>query len=199
MTKQNQPVQSGDTFIAYIDDYTTCVGIIISIEARKARTLILGYMETRTNSQRDDVFGQQFQHGFPSYLTITCEHILPYDFALERDLCRQRNSDWWKTTSRPCYSNLVARHFRPQRLRELQYIDAALHILAGGTIDDYKSFGRPIADETFLTLWAVLYVWFPDKVAEPPTKRRVRGYSNINYQIELGQGENGPTIKRIST
>lgn len=127
----DQPVQSGDTFIAYIDDSASCVGVVIGDgnDEMDFKTLVLGYFKEISNSTRRDVFEEPFPYTFPGYLEIAKRRVVPYDFELEIALCKARNSAWWKSLQAPCYTNLVGKHFRPSKIQELQYIDMAKHIL----------------------------------------------------------------------
>lgn len=177
-----RPVQPGETFIAYIDDTTRCVGVVVgeSENQRDWETLVLGYFSTR--SYGEDVFAPPFPFTFPGYLAIEKRRVVAYDFKLEISLCKARDSAWWKSLEPPCYTNLVAQHFRPRQVQELQYIDMARQILKGKSIDEFKSFGH-WSDTTFLKLWAVLYRRFPEQVKHPPRERDGKndnGYHTID-------------------
>jgi hypothetical protein len=175
--------QPGDTFIAYIDDATHCVGVVIreDNDNRNWLTLVLGYFTEKPWGK--DVFGSPFPYTFPGYLAIMKKNVVPYDFEREISLCKMRDSAWWKSLEPPCYTNLVAQHFRPRQLKELQHIDMARHILKGRAIDTIKSFGY-WDEETFLRMWAVLYIHFSEQVVRPPKQRDAKN-SNVFYTIDL--------------
>ncbi|MCA9359295.1 hypothetical protein KC926_03765 [Candidatus Kaiserbacteria bacterium] len=179
-----QPVQPGDTFIAYIDDTTRCVGVVIAEndDGRDWRILVLGYFTER--SYGENVFAPPFQFNFPGYFEIEKRRVVPYDFQLEINLCKARDSMWWKSLEPPCYTNLVAQFFRPRQVQELQYIDMARQILKGRDIDGFKSFGL-WSDTTFLKMWAVLYRHFPNQVKRPPRERDDKNSSNGYHTIDL--------------
>jgi hypothetical protein len=180
-----KPAQPGDTFIAYIDDDTASVGVVIETDEdeRKWKTLVLGHFKDERRGSGRDVFLPPFPYSFPGYMAIMKLKVVPYDFKLEIALCKTRDSAWWKSLGAPCYTNLVAKHFRPRQLQELQYIDMARHILQGKDIDSFKSFGY-WSEETYLKMWAVLYRHFPRVVAQPPRERDVCS-SNVYYTIDL--------------
>jgi len=161
-----KPVRSGSTCIAYIDDSTCNVGVVTREHADKVEILVLGHFTDRSNVGLD-VFAPPFPYPFPSYRTVRRECVMSYDFKSEIALCKARASAWWKSQTPPCFPNLVARHFRPTHMTELQYIDATHHILRRGGINDFKGFGR-LDEEVFLMLWAVLYGIFPSKTQKPP-------------------------------
>lgn len=181
----DRPVQSGDTFIAYIDDSASCVGVVIGDgnDEMDFKTLVLGHFKEIHDSTKRDVFEEPFPYTFPGYLELPKRYVVPYDFELEIALCKARNSEWWKSLQAPCYPNLVARHFRPSKLEELQYIDMARQILQGKYIDDFRSFAY-WDEETFLKMWSVLYLHFPEKVKRPPRERDSK-FSNVYYLIDL--------------
>ncbi len=187
--KASPSARSGDTFIAYINDDTAIVGVVIGEDdgdGRGFKTLVLGHMKERRVSSSTDVFAPPFQYTFPGYMSVQKRRVVPYDFKLEIALCKARDSAWWKSLDGPCYTNLVARHFRPQKLQELQYIDMARFILEGGNIDTYKSFGH-WSDRDFLRLWAVLYRHFPEKVKLPPREyddNNSNGFHAINLESD---------------
>lgn len=180
-----RPVQPGDTFIAYIDDSTCCVGVVVEedTDERKWKTLVLGHFKEERYESRRNVFSHPFPYTFPGYLAIMKDQVVPYDFKSEIALCKVRDGAWWKSLGPPCYTNLVARHFRPRQLQELQYIDMAKHILRGGSIDNFKSFAHR-DDVTFLRMWAVLYRHFPNETTRPP-RERDSDMSNLYYTVDL--------------
>ncbi len=191
--KANTPAQPGDTFIAYVDDETAIVGVVTeegSEDGRDFKALILGHLKEHRASGSIDVFAQPFQYTFPGYMSVQKRRVVPYDFKQEIALCKARDSAWWKSLDAPCYTNLVAKHFRPRQLQELQYIDMARFILSGGDIDTFKSFGH-WSDRDFLRLWAVLYHHFPEKVKLPPREHdddNTNGFHTINLE------KNPPTV-----
>ncbi len=180
------PVQPGETFIAYIDDTTRCVGVVVgeSENQRNWETLVLGYFTTRNYGK--DVFAPPFPFTFPGYLAIEKQCVVAYNFELEISLCKARDSTWWESLQPPCNANLVAEYFHPRQVQELQYIDMARQILKGKSIDEFKSVGRWL-DTTFLKLWAVLYRHFPRKVNPPPRERddkNSNGYHTIDFSCD---------------
>lgn len=178
------PVQSGDTFIAYIDDCTCFIGVALERDdAGTWKTLVLGYFEDKRPRSEDGVFAHPYSYTFPGYQAIKEKCVASYDFEMEIALCKARDSAWWKSSDAPCYTNLVAKHFRPRALKELQYIDATRQILQGKTFEEFKSFGQ-LPQQTFLKLWAVLYCHFPERVAKPAEEYTVRG-SNIRYRVKV--------------
>jgi hypothetical protein len=186
MDAKRIPVQPGSTFIAYIDDYTSCVGVLIGQDEedeRKWKTLVLGYMYRTQQISEHNVFEKPFQYDFPGYMPIMKDGVFPYDFKPEIALCKMRNSVWWKSFKPPCYTNLVAKHFRPKHIQELQYIDMAIQILNGMRIKHFETFGY-WDEEIFLRMWAVLYSHFPTRVATPPREYDAKR-SNIYYKIDL--------------
>lgn len=191
MSTQNakKPVRPGDTFIAYIEDGVCDVGVVVKDCDGKTDVLVLGHMDGLKD--RNNVFAPVFEYPFPSYRTIKSEYVVPYTFKLEIALCKARDSVWWKSQGPPCYTNLIARHFRPTNVEELKYIHAAQHILRKGGIDDFKSFGR-IYDESFLRLWVTLYGLFPEKTIKPPYEWDVKS-SNVYYKIDVSDRQS-PTV-----
>lgn len=187
--KANTSAQSEDTFIAYVDDDTAIVGVVIGEDGEDGRdfkTLILGYLKEHRASGSTDVFAPPFQYTFPGYMSVQKRRVVPYDFKQEIALCKARDSTWWKSLDGPCYTNLVAKHFRPRQLQELQYIDMARFILKGGDIDTFKSFSY-WSDRDFLRLWAVLYRCFPEKVKLPPREHdnnNSNGFHTINLESD---------------
>lgn len=185
MNAKGSPIQPGSTFIAYIDDDSSCVGVMIGQDEeyeREWKTLILGYMHRRQYVAGYDVFSKPFQFVFPGYMSIMKDYVFPYDFKLEIELCKTRNSAWWKLLKPPCYTNLVATHFRPKHVQELQYIDMAIQILNGEHIKHFETFG--FWDENiFLRMWTVLYRHFPARVATPPKEYDCK--DNVYYVIDI--------------
>ncbi len=191
--KANTSALPGDTFIAYVDDNTAIVGVVIEEDGKDGRdfkTLVLGYLNEHRASDSADVFAPPFQYTFPGYMSVQKHRVVPYDFKQEIALCKSRGSTWWKSLNAPCYTNLVAKYFRPRQLQELLHIDMARFILRGGEIDTFKSFGY-WSDRNFLRMWAVLYYHFPEKVKLPP---REHDDNNSNGFLTLNLESNPPTV-----
>ncbi len=187
----NKLVRSGDTFIAYVNDNEACVGVVTKDEGKILQVLVLGQLLNRPVSE-PSIFAQSFPYPFPTYMNIQRERVVPYTFEKEIALCRARDTAWWKSLRPPCYTNLVGRYFRPEHLKELQYIAIALHILNGGTIDGFKSFGDH-SDLAFMNLWAVLYTKFPNQTVKPPEERDERN-SNAYLRVDLGDEKTPPKV-----
>jgi hypothetical protein len=185
--KSKAPAQPGDTVIAYIDNNTACVGIVVqnSDDATASKDylsiLLLGYFEDRSIKQ--DVFHCQESFPFPSYKRMEKSRILPYNFLQEINLCKEQNSGWWEKSEPPCRTNLISWHFQPRHATELQFVAIAIHILNGGIFDNFDSF-KYLGMECFLKLWAVLSTHFPDRVTPPPQELNERN-SNAYYVIDL--------------
>ena len=184
----NNPDKSmlGKTIIAYADDNTAYVGVVVqnsSNDKRKDRLniLILGYFSDYPH--RQDIFQPAISFPFPWYTSIKASQVFSYEFSKEIELCQERDGNWWRNNNPPCRTNLVAQFFQPQHSAELQYIAATIHILNGGIFDNFSSF-RFLGMERFLKLWAVLFAHFPEEVAQPP-KELDEQNSNAYYSVDM--------------
>lgn len=187
MNTPNKPTvpQPGQTIIAYLDDSTACVGVVVQNTNNERKDylniLMLGYFSDYPSKQ--DIFQHTISFPLPSYQSIAAHKVFPYEFSKEIKLCQERNDDWWRNSNPPCRTNLVARFFQPQYSTELQYIAAAIHIFNGDTFDNFNSF-RHLGMERFLKLWAVLFAHFPHFVTRPPQELDEQN-SNAYYIVDM--------------
>lgn len=197
MQTKRLAVKPGDTVIAYVDDYTSCVGVVVSIcdgFDPLLRTLILGWFTDSGWPPNKDVFGNQKMHPFLSYENLEEQAVLSYDFEREIQWCRDRDTAWWKSINPPCYPNLVAALFSPKQFAALQHLATARHFLAGGTMENYNGIGLYNSEEDCLRIWATLYCHFPNQVALPPKEMNAKN-TNIWHLISVENGEPSVTFE----
>lgn len=193
MEKVEKPVEPGETFIAYVDDTNTCVGVVIENESdTKSKVLILAHM-SQYPDWGSDVFSKPFPYTFPTYVSMESRRLTPYTFEEEISLCIKRDYEWWKAEGRCCTYNLIAHHFRPNNVKILLYVQAVQHILNGGDYDSFKSFDY-LYDQVYFQLWAELNYHFPERTAALPDEWDCLN-SNGFYKIE--KNDSGPAIIKL--
>ncbi|MCB9811225.1 MAG: hypothetical protein H6779_03560 [Candidatus Nomurabacteria bacterium] len=194
-TENRKVVKLGDTFVAYIDDSTTCVGIVIENGVGRnnesSLVLVLSWLTTTPNRlPAADVFDRLGEsYGFPTFKEIKTRFIFPYTFENEIKLCEKQSNEWWEefqdgVLREGC--NLVARYFSPKNSYVLTCVDASQKLMQGidlTTDDKFKYFGT----EKLLLLWAVLFRKFPDKVIQYPTEFHSQSDHTV-YRVTL-EGE----------